>query len=207
MGIGSPHLDVMRAFLFAHHKEEKKKMQTETRTQARTKMNTKNLVIAALFIAMSFIGANIKIFGSIAFDSLPGFLAALLLGPVYGACIGFLGHLLSALTAGFYLTVPIHLVVALSMAVTMLGFGYTYQLLNKRVSELVRLTLTGIAGILLNGPISLAMSIGAMALIAGTAAALGLLSMLPALVFAAAVNVLVSIIVCKAVEKPWNKMK
>jgi uncharacterized membrane protein len=176
-------------------------------TKMNTRMNTKNLVISALFIAISFVGANIKVFGTVAFDSMPGFLAALLLGPVYGAGIGLLGHLLTALTSGFPLSVPMHIVVALSMALTMLGFGYTYKLMKGRVSEPVNLAITGVVGILLNGPFSLAVSIGAMAVMAGTAVALGLLAMLPALIFAAVVNVLISICLFKALEKPWNQMR
>ena len=175
-------------------------------TSVKPKINTKTLVIVALFIALSFAGSYIKLFGTIAFDSLPGFLAALLLGPVYGAVIGFLGHLFTALTSGFPLSVPMHMVIAASMALTMLGFGYTYKALINRIPEVVTLITTGAVGVILNAPVSLAFSIGMMALAVGMEAALGLLTMLPALLIAATANVVISIILYKALGGVWSRM-
>lgn len=169
-------------------------------------IKTKNLVITALFIALSFVGSYIKIFGTIAFDSLPGFLAALLLGPVYGAAIGLLGHLFTALTSGFPLTIPMHLNVSVSMAITMFGFGFTYKALRNKVLETANLVITGIVGVILNGPVSLAFSMGAIAIIAGKEAALGLLALLPVLVLASAANIAISIILFKSFERVWNKI-
>ncbi len=57
------------------------------------KKTTVNLVMVALFCALSAVGANIKIMGSIAFDSLPAFLAAILMGPAAGAIVGALGSI------------------------------------------------------------------------------------------------------------------
>ena len=167
--------------------------------------DTKKLVIAAFFIALSLVGSYIKIFGTIAFDSLPGFLAALLLGPVYGAVIGFSGHIFTALTSGFPLSAPMHIVIASTMAITMFGFGFTYKALFDRLPMAGTLIITGIAGILLNGPVSLAFSIGAMALMAGIETALGLLALLPVLVIAATANVAICIVVFKPLEKIWRK--
>lgn len=62
-------------------------------------MKLRNLILTALFVALSFVGANMKIVGSIAFDSMPGFLGALILGPLYGAAIGSIGHFLTAATS------------------------------------------------------------------------------------------------------------
>jgi len=171
------------------------------------KISTKNLVIIALFIALSFAGSYLKLFGTIAFDSLPGFLAALLLGPVYGAIIGFMGHMFTALTSGFPMSIPMHIVIALTMAITMLGFGYTYKALIKKVPVLVTLIITGAAGIILNGPVSLAFSMGVLALIAGPDAALGLIALLPALLIAATANVVISIILFKSLEGVQDKIK
>ena len=175
-------------------------------TLSSSRINTKTLVIAALFIALSYIGSYIKVFGSIAFDSFPGFLAALVLGPVYGAIIGFLGHLFTALTSGFPLSVPLHMVIAVSMAITMLVFGYTYKALIKKASTASTLILTGIIGIILNGPVSLAFSMLALSFIAGIEAALGLLTLLPFLTIAAVINVVMSITVYKSLSGVWKKI-
>ena len=170
-----------------------------------SKARTRKLVIMALLIALSFVGANITVFGSIAFDSLPAFFAALLLGPVYGAMIGFLGHMFTAFTSGFPLTAPMHFVIAVSMALTMLCFGCTYRLLKVKAG--VRLLVTGIVGVLLNAPVSLALSIAALWLMAGREAALGLLILLPFLVMASAVNVFIGIFLFATLEKHWNELR
>lgn len=109
------------------------------------KVSTKKLVWMGLLIALSFVGANIKIpspFQSIALDAMPAFLGTLMLGGLSGAIIGFLGHMLTAATAGFYMTIPVHIIVAVMMAITMLGFHFAYRKTN--------LIGAGIVGILLN---------------------------------------------------------
>ena len=80
------------------------------------KKTTLRITLLALFIALAALGANIKIMGSIAFDALPAFLAAMLLGSKEGAVAGAAGHLFSALLAGFPMTLPMHLAVAAEMA-------------------------------------------------------------------------------------------
>lgn len=80
------------------------------------KINTKTITLLALFCAMSTIGANIKLAGSIALDALPAFLAAMLMGGIPGAITGAVGHMLSASLAGFPFTPLLHIVIALEMA-------------------------------------------------------------------------------------------
>ena len=172
----------------------------------KTVSRTKTLVIVALFVALSLVGSQIRIFCTIAFDSLPGFLAALLLGPMAGAAIGFLGHFFTALTAGFPLSPPLHLVIAGSMAITMAGFGLTYRVLQGKFSQPVTLAVTGIVGLILNAPFSLACSIGALAFLAGWEAALGLVALLPALVVASIANIAISIILFQALAKVWDEL-
>lgn len=106
---------------------------------------TKIIVLMGLFIALSFVGANIKVpspTGTVAFDSAPGFLAALFLGPIYGAITAALGHIFTSLFAGFPLSFPIHLYIALQMAV----FAAIYSYISKR-----NLVLGTIVAIFLNG--------------------------------------------------------
>ena len=182
------------------------------------KITTKTLVAMALMIALSFVGSYLRIFGTIAFDSLPGFLSALLLGPIHGAAIGFLGHFFTALNAGFPLSFPLHMVIAVTMAITMFGFGMTYKMLTgrlaerlserlyRRIPEAVAFIISGIVGIILNAPFSLACSIGALWIMAGREVALGLLMLLPALLLASVANITLAIIIFKYLRKVWNKI-
>ena len=174
---------------------------------ATSKLSTRTLVLTALFIALSLVGSYIKVFGSIAFDSLPGFLAALLLGPVYGAAIGFLGHMFTAMTSGFPHSLPLHLVIAVTMAITMLGFGYTYKALKNKVTETINLALTGVVGTILNGPVSLTCSMATLAVIAGKEAALGLMVLLPVLILASVANIILAIVLFVSLDKVWKNIR
>jgi riboflavin transporter FmnP len=98
------------------------------------KMKNRMLILLALFSALSAVGAAIKIpaiVGSVAFDVFPALLAAALLGGGAGAIVGALGHLLSALIAGFPLG-PMHGLIAIEMAVLVYIFGVLYKK-NKKV--------------------------------------------------------------------------
>ncbi|MEW6081880.1 MAG: ECF transporter S component [Bacillota bacterium] len=103
------------------------------------------LVYLAFLVALSAVGANLKLpslTGTPALDSLPGYLAAILMGAPEGALVISLGHLLTALTAGFPLSVPIHLIIAAGMAICATVFSYVARR---------SLWLAAIAGILMNG--------------------------------------------------------
>ncbi|MGD9474489.1 MAG: ECF transporter S component [Eubacteriaceae bacterium] len=117
------------------------------------KISTKQLVFTALLIALSFIGAQLKIFGTIAFDSLPAFLGTFLLGPVYGAVIGFAGHLLTSATSGFPYTFPVHFLIGIGMGVTMVATWFIFNLFNKRNQTNIGLIVSVLVAALFNGPI------------------------------------------------------
>lgn len=164
-------------------------------------MKTKKLIIISLFIALSFIGANIKIAGSIAFDSMPGFLCTLVLGPLYGALVGAIGHLLTAAISGFPLTLPVHIIIMLGMAVTMVLFGTTYRFFSK-ISRSLGLVTAAIIGVAINGPISVVMLIP----ILGKS----ILAMIPLLSLAALINIIISLVVYKFLPrsiKQWKSEK
>lgn len=102
-------------------------------------MKIKSLALLAVFISFSVIGAMIKIpavIGSIALDSFPALIAAILLGPVSGAIVAAIGHLMSALIAGFPLG-PFHAIIALEMAVILFLFGFMYKKGYKAASYLL----------------------------------------------------------------------
>jgi uncharacterized membrane protein len=161
-------------------------------------MRTKNLTLAALFIALSYVGANVKILGTIAFDSMPGFLGALILGPVYGAAIGAIGHFLTALLSGFPLTLPVHLIIMVSMALTMVVFSIVYRrIIGKRSKSSLAVILSIIAAVLFNGPISLLM---VSPLLIPTMGIGALSAMLPVLAGVSALNVILAFIAYKALK-------
>ena len=118
-------------------------------------MKTKKLAIGSMLVAMCLIGANVKLMGSVAFDSAPAFVGALLLGPVSGMALGFFGHLVSAVISGFPLSVPVHLITAAMMAVTMLAYSSIRRFLHNRTNTYITVLAAGGAAYLLNCPLSL----------------------------------------------------
>jgi riboflavin transporter len=105
------------------------------------------MVLLALFIALSVVGGYIKIpnpiTSSIAFDSLPAYLAALIFGGPFGAIVAFLGHMASAAIGGFPLSLPVHLIIGAEMALIMIAFNY--------VAKKVNITSAVVVGTVLNG--------------------------------------------------------
>ena len=90
------------------------------RGDTKTSIDTRRLATLALLLALSAIGAFIKLGpASIAFDSAAGFIAALAFGPAAGALVCSIGHMLSATVTAFPLTPAFHVLVA----VTMMGVG------------------------------------------------------------------------------------
>ena len=118
------------------------------------KSTTSRLVYASMFIALSFIGSLIKIQGTIALDSMSAFFASLFLGPVLGAIVGALGHFLSAFTSGFPLTMPIHIIIMMEMAVVVYLFGVLYKKYNPILANIVAIVLNGIGAVLVLAPIT-----------------------------------------------------
>lgn len=119
----------------------------------KSNFNTRKLVLLSLFIALSFVGANIKVFGSIAFDSMPAYFATILMGPVCGAIVAVVGHLFTSLLSGFPLSLPVHLIIAVNMGITMVATFYAYKFLRKNGFFIAALGAI-VVGTLFNGPIS-----------------------------------------------------
>ena len=118
-------------------------------------MNTRlrKLVLLSLLIAMIVLGANFKIMGSIALDSFPAFIGTALLGPVFGMCLVFIGHMVSAYFAGFPLSFPIHLLISMMMMATMFGYGWVRKRdVKPSISKIV---LSNIVAYIGNVPLSL----------------------------------------------------
>lgn len=168
-------------------------------------MKTKEIVLTALFIALSFIGASVKVMGSIAFDSMPGFLGALLLGPTYGAFIGMTGHLLTAMLSGFPLSFPVHMIIMIDMGLTMAVFSLVYQKIAKKDDfSLKGIIVAGILGVIMNGPISLIMLIPFLLPAIGFA---GMIAFLPVLSGIAALNIILACFVYKLLPYRIEKVR
>ncbi len=92
-------------------------------------MAVKRLSLLALFIALSVIGASIKIpafIGSVALDAFPALVAAVLVSRRAGALVAGFGHIVSALAGGMPLGL-LHIVIAAEMAVIVWLFGFLYE--------------------------------------------------------------------------------
>ena len=116
-------------------------------------MNIRTITAYALLIALCAIGGQIH-FGvySIGFDSSPAFVGALMLGPVAGAVLGALGHIATAASTGFPLSVPIHVAIGLIMAGTGASIGY----ITKRMISSFSYVVSGIVGYIINVGVGLA---------------------------------------------------
>ena len=120
---------------------------TFTSSAARGFLTPRRVARMALLIAVSAVGALVKIpspTGTVALDSAPGFLAAAIFSPVEGAVIAALGHLLSAATTGFPLGALLHLIVAVEMALFAWVFGRLVRRVSTVVGAIVAVILTGV---------------------------------------------------------------
>ena len=92
-------------------------------------MRNNQAISLVIFISLSIVGSFIKIpagIGSLAFDSMPALVAAVIWSPLWGMVVAGAGHLMSAGIAGFPIG-PLHILVALQMAGLIFLFGYFYR--------------------------------------------------------------------------------
>ncbi len=118
-----------------------------------SKSSTTSFVMrVALFSAASAVLGFVKLpstVGSIALDSLPGYFVAAYFGPLTGGTVGALGHLASAMSAGFPLGFG-HLYVALQMFAWCALFGALIRLVDRPWA----LYVAGVAAIFCNAIIT-----------------------------------------------------
>lgn len=108
-------------------------------------MSAKKISLLAMFIALSVIGASIKIpavIGSVALDAFPALFAAVLIGGVPGSIVAGFGHLISALIGGMPLG-PMHLIVAVEMAFIVWLFSHLYNSGKRFLASLSFVILNG----------------------------------------------------------------
>lgn len=101
-------------------------------------MNARKISMISIFIALSAVGAMIKLpspIGSVALDSFPALLAGVVLGPITGAIVGGLGHIISAVMGGMPLG-PFHFLIMIEMAVLVWMFSYLHEH-GKKISAFI----------------------------------------------------------------------
>lgn len=151
--------------------------------------HVKSLALIAIFIALSAVGALIKIpspVGTIGLDSAPGFFAAIAFGYIEGCSVIAVGHLLTSAVVGFPLGIPMHILIAALMAI----WALTFRWINRKVGIIT----ATVAAIFLNGVVS---SVSLLPM-GGWGAVLGTM---PFLVLGSAINVIIAAIAFKAVKK------
>lgn len=158
------------------------------------KNTTRKLVYISMLIAISFIGSLIKIQGTIALDSMPGFFAALYLGPLAGAIVASIGHILTAMSSGFPLTLPMHFLITLGMGVAVYLFGIIYKRFNGIAACISGILLNGVALVLFLAPFTVLLGIP----VNGRAF---VLAMIVPLSLASAVNVILAYIIYGTIGK------
>ncbi|HBF39371.1 MAG TPA: alpha-ribazole transporter [Firmicutes bacterium] len=151
--------------------------------------HVKSLALIAIFIALSAVGALIKIpspVGTIGLDAAPGFFAAIAFGYLEGTSVIAVGHLLTSAVVGFPLGIPMHILIAALMALWALVFRW--------VNRKVGLIAAAIAAIFLNGILSslIMLPMGGWGAVLGT---------MPFLVLGSAINVIITAIAFKAVKR------
>jgi hypothetical protein len=152
-------------------------------------MSIKKIVRIGIFIALSVIGAMIKIpspTGTVALDSAPGYFSAAAVGGGEAALIIALGHLASSAIVGFPMSLPVHLLVAVQMA----AFAFLFGFLVRRINGSLAVALTTIANGVL-APLTMVPMFGW-----GFFAA-----MLIPLMVASLVNILLAYLVFRAIKK------
>lgn len=163
--------------------------QLEMGQQKGAALSIKNMVLIAAFIALSAVGSFIKIpspVGTIGLDSAPGYFIALALGGMEGALVIALGHLLTAFVTGFPLTIPVHLFIALQMALWAAAFRW--------VEKKLGIIAACVTATLLNG----VLSSFTMLFAGGMGAAI---AVMPFLAIASAINVIIAALVFRVFKK------
>jgi uncharacterized membrane protein len=93
----------------------------------RTFLTPRRIARMSIFVALSAVGAMTKIpspTGTVALDSCMGYFSAAAFGYWEGGCVGALGHILTALTMGFPLGIPVHVYISVQMALWVMAFRF-----------------------------------------------------------------------------------
>jgi len=106
----------------------------------------RKLAVMSLAVALAAAGSFIKIpspVGTVALDSWPGYLCALLMGPE-GSSVALAGHLASGFTSGFPLGMVLHALIAVEMCLCALAFGWVARRAGVVLGAAVAVVLNGL---------------------------------------------------------------
>ncbi|WP_457554239.1 ECF transporter S component [Desulfobacula sp.] len=151
-------------------------------------LTVKRVAYVAIFIALSAVGAMIKIpspVGTIGLDSAPGYFCALAFGYAEGGSVIFIGHLLTSGIVGFPLGLPLHIFIAVQMGLWALAFRW--------ITRKFGLIPGAFTAVLLNGIVSAF----TMVFVGGMGAVLGIM---PFLIVGSLINVVVAAVAYKGVH-------
>jgi uncharacterized membrane protein len=151
-------------------------------------LSVKRVAYIAIFIALSAVGAMIKIpspAGTIGLDSAPGYFCALAFGYVEGVSVIFIGHLLTSGIVGFPLGLPLHIFIAVQMGLWAVVFRW--------VTHKFGMIPGIVTAVLLNGVVSAF----TLVFVGGMGAALGVM---PFLIVGSLINVVVAVVAYKGVH-------
>lgn len=121
------------------------------------KLSVRRLAYTSAAVALAAAGSMLKIpspVGSVALDSWPGYLWALVAGPD-GVLVALAGHLVSALVTGLPLGLVLHAVVGVEMAICALAFRWVTHRMGVAMGAAAAVILNGIAA-----PMALALWLG-----------------------------------------------
>ncbi|WP_300463593.1 ECF transporter S component [Desulfobacula sp.] len=151
-------------------------------------LSVKRVAYIAIFIALSAVGAMIKIpspAGTIGLDAAPGYFCALAFGYVEGVSVIFIGHLLTSGIVGFPLGLPLHIFIAVQMGLWAVAFRWVTHKFGMIPGTVI--------AVLLNGVVSAF----TLVFVGGMGAALGVM---PFLVAGSLINVVVAVVAYKGVH-------
>ncbi len=120
----------------------------EIAVRRRTYFTPRRVARLSIFTALSAVGAMTKIpspTGTVALDSSLGYFSAAAFGYSEGALIAALGHLLTALTTGFPLGIPVHGYIALQMALWVMAYRFFTIRVHPVAGIVVAVLLNGVA--------------------------------------------------------------
>lgn len=147
---------------------------------------SKKISWIGIFTALSFVLSFVKFpspFGSIALDSMPGFLLAII-NPLYGGITAFLGHIFTSWNSGFYFQFY-----HIALAIAMFFIAYIFGKIYKKSKIIAIITATILNGVLMPFIVIPILKIQ------------GVLGSMPVLILASFVNILIASIVYIFIKK------